>query len=96
MVHEEASRCGKVLGIAVPTPPDDVADDAPCRVYVRFANADDAAKCKRMMHGRKFDDNEVRVAPLSVCHSLAVSCQHSLFLLLLVVVVWAAWPATCL
>jgi hypothetical protein len=60
MVYEEAVRCGKVLGIAVPVPNEEVPDGEPCRVYVKFSSSGEAAKCKEMMDGRMFDDNKVR------------------------------------
>jgi hypothetical protein len=60
MVYEEAVRCGKVLGIAVPVPGEEVWDGEGCRVYVKFAASGEAAKCKEMMDGRLFDDNKVR------------------------------------
>lgn len=60
MVYEESVRCGKVLGIAVPVPPADVADDESSRVYIKFATSGDAAKCKEMMDGRLFDEGKVR------------------------------------
>lgn len=63
MVYEEAMRCGKVLGIAVPVPPPEVPDSEGCRVYVKFGSSTDAAKCKEMMDGRLFDDNKVGAAP---------------------------------
>jgi hypothetical protein len=59
MVYEEAVRCGKVLGIAVPVPGEEVGDGEGCRVYVKFAASGEAAKCKEMMDGRLFDDNKV-------------------------------------
>lgn len=61
MVYEESVRCGKVLGIAVPVPPPEVADDESSRVYIKFATSGEAAKCKEMMDGRMFDDAKVRV-----------------------------------
>eukprot|EP00775_Hariotina_reticulata_P004802 gene4802-5051_t len=60
MVYEEAVRCGKVLGIAVPVPPAEVADGAACRAYVKFSSSSEAAKCKEMMDGRLFDNNTVK------------------------------------
>jgi hypothetical protein len=60
MVYQESVRCGKVLGIAVPVPPADVADDESCRVYIKFATSGEAAKCKEMMDGRLFDESKVR------------------------------------
>lgn len=60
MVYEEALRCGKVLGIAVPLPPSEVPDDASARVYVKYGSSGDAAKCKEMMDGRLFDEHKVR------------------------------------
>uniref|UniRef100_A0A383VCI1 RRM domain-containing protein n=1 Tax=Tetradesmus obliquus TaxID=3088 RepID=A0A383VCI1_TETOB len=62
MVYEESVRCGKVLGIAVPVPGEDVAEGEPCRVYVKFAASAEAAKCKQMMDGRLFDDNKVKAS----------------------------------
>jgi hypothetical protein len=59
MVYEEALRCGRVRGVAVPPPGFEVPDTAPCRVYVKFDNSGDAAKCKQMMDGRLFDDRKV-------------------------------------
>jgi hypothetical protein len=61
MVYEEAIRCGKVLGIAVPQPPPEVADSESARVYIKFAGSNEAAKCKEMMDGRLFDDSKVGV-----------------------------------
>lgn len=61
MVYEESVRCGKVLGIAVPVPPAEVADGEACRVYVKFSSSSEAAKCKEMMDGRLFDSNTVRL-----------------------------------
>jgi hypothetical protein len=62
MVYEESVRCGKVLGIAVPVPPPEVADDESSRVYIKYATSGEAAKCKEMMDGRMFDDSKVRGA----------------------------------
>lgn len=59
MVYEESIRCGKVLGIAVPIPPPEVADDESSRVYIKFGTTADATKCREMMDGRMFDDNKV-------------------------------------
>lgn len=59
MVYEEALRCGKVLGIAVPVPQPEVPDSDSCRVYVKFSSSAEATKCKEMMDGRMFDDNKV-------------------------------------
>ncbi|KAI8472154.1 MAG: hypothetical protein J3K34DRAFT_467687 [Monoraphidium minutum] len=59
MVYEEALRCGRVKGVAVPLPPFDMSDDAPCRVYIKFDSTVDAAKCKDMMDGRFFDDRQI-------------------------------------
>jgi len=62
MVYEEALRCGRVKGIAVPLPPLDLRAGAPCRVYVRMESSADAARLKQMMDGRMFDDRKVRGA----------------------------------
>ncbi|GBF87338.1 hypothetical protein Rsub_00049 [Raphidocelis subcapitata] len=59
MVYEEALRCGRVRGVALPLPGPDVPDATPCRVYVKFDNSGDGAKCKQMMNGRIFDDRKI-------------------------------------
>jgi hypothetical protein len=59
MVYEEALRCGRVKGIAVPLPPLELPRSAPCRVYVRFGSNAEAAKLRLMMDGRLFDDRRV-------------------------------------
>lgn len=79
MVYEEAVRCGKVLGIAVPVPPPEVPEVEPCRVYIKFSTSQEAAKCKEMMDGRMFDDNKVRRhlhgCPLGTLQIHAGSCR---------------------
>jgi len=61
MVYEECVRCGKVLGIAVPLPPEGGdADEQPCRAYIKFNVSAEATKCKEMMDGRLFDDSKVK------------------------------------
>jgi hypothetical protein len=60
MVYEESVRCGKVLGIAVPIPPETVAEGCPCRAYIKFNVSAEATKCKEMMDGRSFDENKVK------------------------------------
>jgi len=59
-VYTEAVKCGTVLGVAIPVPPADVADEEPCRIYVKYHNEGEATKCKQMMDGRMFDDNKVK------------------------------------
>jgi hypothetical protein len=61
MVYEECVRCGKVLGIAVPLPPEGGdADEQPCRAYIKFNVSGEATKCKEMMDGRLFDESKVK------------------------------------
>ena len=55
-------KCGPTAGVAVPVPTDDIPDDEPCRVYVKYHNIDDAKKCKDMMDGRDFDDRKVKAS----------------------------------
>lgn len=61
-VSEEASKCGSILGIAVPLPPPSVSGTDPCRVYVKFGSTADAQKCKEAMDGRMFDTNTIRAS----------------------------------
>jgi len=60
MVYEESVRCGKVLGIAVPIPPETVSSGDSCRAYIKFNVSAEATKCKEMMDGRMFDENKVK------------------------------------
>lgn len=59
-VSAEASKCGPVLGVAVPIPPTSVDGAAGCRIYIKFATADEANRCKSMMDGRTFDESVVK------------------------------------
>lgn len=61
----EASKCGSVLGVAIPRPPGHVPDRDACRAYVRFSGAEAAAKCRAMMDGRMFDVNKVKATFVS-------------------------------
>lgn len=56
----EAGKAGKVLGCAVPIPPASVPGNEGCRIFVKFATADEANKCKGMMDGRTFDESLVK------------------------------------
>lgn len=64
-VHTEASKCGSVLGVAIPRPPGHVPDKDACRAYVRFSGAEAAGKCRAMMDGRMFDVNKVKATFVS-------------------------------
>ncbi len=59
-VQAEVVKCGPVLGLAVPPPPAHVTNQEGCRVYVKYASAAEAQRCRTMMDGRKFDDNQVK------------------------------------
>ncbi|MEW5306363.1 MAG: hypothetical protein WDW36_008832 [Sanguina aurantia] len=59
-VHGEATVCGTVLGLTIPIPPADVSSADACRVYVKYGNAVEAAKCMRRMDGRSFEENKVK------------------------------------
>jgi hypothetical protein len=48
-VFTEAVTCGPVAGVAVPVPSEELGEDVPCRVYVKYHNVDDAKKCKVRM-----------------------------------------------
>lgn len=64
-VHAEVVKCGPVLGLAAPLPPPSVLDADASRVYVHFAAADGAQKCKAIMDGRRFDENIVKATFVS-------------------------------
>jgi len=61
-VYLEAVKCGQVAGIALPLPPPGAPDSVTCRVFVRYATQEGAAKCKAVMDGRQFDDNKIRAS----------------------------------
>ncbi|GLI61296.1 hypothetical protein VaNZ11_003650 [Volvox africanus] len=59
-VQQEVVKIGTVIGLAVPMPPAHVTNQEASRVYVKYSTAADAARCRNMMDGRKFDDNAVK------------------------------------
>jgi len=69
----EANKCGIVIGLAAPVPPDAVPADTPARVYVRFADAEAAGRCKAAMDGRSFDGQ-----PVAASFTTEIDWQRSL------------------
>lgn len=88
MVYEESVRCGKVLGIAVPVPPPDVADAESSRVYIKFSTSAEAGKCKEMMDGRLFDDKKVGILCFACLHRGCCLSGHRVVWVLHSMVVW--------
>jgi len=64
-VFAEASRCGTVSGVAVPSPPPHVTEYDTGRVYIKFTVQENAAKCKGQMEGRDFDDSKIKTSYVS-------------------------------
>lgn len=52
--------CGAVLGVAIPIPPTHISITDACRVYIKYGNPVEAAKCMRRMDGRSFEENKVK------------------------------------
>jgi splicing factor U2AF subunit len=63
-VFAEAVKIGPVAGVAVPVPAseEDVDEDEPCRVYIKYHTISDAKKCKEAMDGRLFDERTVNAS----------------------------------
>ncbi|GLC56991.1 hypothetical protein PLESTB_001171100 [Pleodorina starrii] len=61
-VQQEVVKCGPVIALAVPMPPAHVTNQDASRVYVKYSTAAEAARCRTMMDGRKFDDNAVKAS----------------------------------
>lgn len=59
-VRDEARKCGTVLGVVCPVPPESVPANDGCRVYIKFLTIDEAKKCKDVMDGRQFDGNKIK------------------------------------
>ncbi len=60
-MQEEAAQHGPLTGTAVPSPPEDLADDEPAHAYLRFETVDAAKAVKPIFEGRTFDENTVKV-----------------------------------
>ena len=62
-VKEECTKCGLVLDVAVPKPPEDaIAKGEAGKVYVRFQEQAGAIAAQRMLHNRTFSGNKVMAA----------------------------------
>lgn len=59
-VREEASKHGQVEEVLVPKPPENVQEQLPSRVYVRYVNKEDAEKGRKIFHTRTLDDNAIK------------------------------------
>jgi splicing factor U2AF 65 kDa subunit len=64
-VLEEAKLHGSIDGVVVPPPPRDMQDRAPGRVYIKFANVEDAVKGRKIFHTRTLDDNAIKAVHVS-------------------------------
>ncbi|GMH45146.1 hypothetical protein BSKO_13103 [Bryopsis sp. KO-2023] len=58
--RDECRKCGTVLGVVCPRPPDSLEDDHATQIYVKFLTIEEAKRTKDVMDGRAFDGNKIK------------------------------------
>lgn len=60
--RDECRKCGTVLGVVCPRPPDVMKEEDTARIYVKFLTIEEAKRTKDIMDGRAFDGNKIKAS----------------------------------